>query len=161
LRGLLSCTIGIHGGPRKRSKTQAGSPLSAAGNGGRGGVRSRCSRDGAAGDLSALLALRASIPPLDTPDTALRGPRVSSINLAPRRVASMAGTAFASLPGSAQRGKNRTPSSRAYLGCSVLGDSPHLATPKQQQRSSFWGMRPIAYYGKLNATTQASEALPY
>ena len=50
--------------------------------------------------------------------------------------------------------------SRAYLGCSVLGGLPHLATPKQQQRSSFWGMRLIAYYRKLNATTQASEALP-
>src|SRR5688572_22767547 len=110
-------------------RLRRGIRLLLSGSRGRGRVRSRCSRDGAVGDLSALLALRASIPPLDTPDTALRGPRVSSINLAPRRVASMAGTAFASLPGSAQRGKFRTPSSRAYLGCSVLGDSPHLATP--------------------------------
>src|SRR5918997_5419619 len=78
LRGLLSCTMGIHGGPRKRSKTQAGSPPSAAGNGGRGRVRSRCSRDGVAGDLAALLALRASLPPLAAPDTALRGSGVGA-----------------------------------------------------------------------------------
>jgi hypothetical protein len=42
------------------------------------------------------------LPPLAAPDTALSGPGVGSTNLAPIRVASMARTSFASLPGSAQ-----------------------------------------------------------
>src|SRR5215208_4939759 len=48
----------------------------AMGSRGRGRDRSRCSCDAVARDLAALLALRAALPPLAAPDTALRGPWV-------------------------------------------------------------------------------------
>src|SRR5215217_5528841 len=69
-------SIGFDGGTSKLGTTRTGSSPSVVGNRGRGRTRSRCSRDGGARDLSALLALLASLPPLAAPDTALRGPGI-------------------------------------------------------------------------------------